>query len=139
MTKEIPINKAIDWHDRIVISQQKQASPMQHCKAKKKRFHPAFQKVAQLPFTALYSYQKELKFVTKDKLLRNFKLVKPDRIVLDFKRDTDFRTRSFQGHGAFKKITIGNHSGYYRIVIRLDGRYIYTIHPLKEGYLLTLE
>ena len=137
-TKEIPINRAIDWHDNIVISEQKRDTPKQACAAKAKT-SKHFKKIGSLRFVSFYVFDHELKIVTKDRLLRKFKLVKPDRIVLDFKRDSDFRTFVFKGSGIFKKITLGNHDGYYRAVIELDGRYIYHVHPLNRGYLLSLE
>ncbi len=137
--KEIPINRAIDWHDTIVIAEQRRVSNNDTaCTAKPKRVKN-FKKIGALRFISFYASRRELKIITKDKLLRKFKLVKPDRIVLDFKRDADFRTYVFKGSGIFKKITLGNHKGYYRAVIELDGRYIYHIHPFKEGYLLSLE
>jgi len=82
-----------------------------------------------------------LKIVTKDKLLRDFLLVRPQRIVLDFKRDID--TRSYVNSGKkrkwFKKIKIGAHDGYYRVVIELDGYYQYRHKKIKGGYIFTLE
>lgn len=136
--KEIPINKSIDWHNKIVISQQKKMPTRRICKNNKK-ISPHFKKIAKEPFISFYGYEKELKIITADRLLRHFKLVKPERIVLDFKRSTDFRTNSFSGTGPFEKITLGNHNGYYRVVIKLDGRYTFHIRPVKQGYLLNLE
>ncbi len=136
-TKEIPVNKAIDWHDTIVISKEEQQTEKQTCKTKTKKF----QKIGSLQFITFYALGQKLKVLTKDKLLRKFKLVKPDRIVLDFRRDANFRTYVFQGTGIFKKITLGNHENYYRAVIELDGHYIYRLRPLQDqdGYILILE
>ena len=136
-TKEIPVDKAIDWHDRIVVIPQKKL--FDGVKNEKKVTRPAYRRIAKMPFISLYAHDRQLKIVTRDRLLRDFKLVKPDRIVLDFKRDADFLTYRFKGSIPFKKITIGNHSGYYRVVIELDGRYIYHIRPYTQGYMLTLE
>ena len=119
--KEIPINRAVDWHDTIVIYEQKKGANKHACKTEPKT-KKHFKKIGALSFIAFYARERELKIVTKDKLLRKFKLVKPDRIVLDFKRDADFRTFVFKGTNIFKKITVGNHKGYYRVVIELDGR-----------------
>lgn len=134
LTKEIPIDKSIDWHNTIVVMQQPKT-----LQTKKRAQKKSFQKIATLSFISFYASDKTLKIATKDKLLRKFKLVKPDRIVLDFKREGDFRTYSFNGSGIFKKITVGNHKGYYRAVIELDGRYSYAIHPYKNGYIVSLE
>ena len=134
MTKEIPINKTVDWHNSIVVMQRAKTS-----QAKKRAQRKRFQKIAALSFISFYASDKTLKIATKDKLLRKFKLVKPDRIVLDFKRESDFRTYSFDGSALFKKITIGNHKGYYRVVIELDGRYAFSVHPYKNGYILKVK
>ena len=137
-TKEIPVNKAIDWHEALVVTKESALNDKQACKKEEKE-SKRFEKIASFPFISFYVYKNELKIETKDKLLRKFKLVKPDRVVLDFKRKTDFRTTVFKGKGIFKKITLGNHDGFYRAVIELDGRYIYHIYPSNEGYLLRLE
>ena len=136
--KEIPINRAVDWHDTIVITEQK-GDRNNKTSVTKPKTVKHFKKIGALGFISFYASGRELKIITKDKLLRKFKLVKPDRIVLDFKRDADFRTFVFKGTGIFKKITLGNHDGYYRAVVELDGRYIYHVRPLKQGYLLRLE
>ncbi|SFV59767.1 FIG00638667: hypothetical protein [hydrothermal vent metagenome] len=129
--KEIHIDKSIDWHNKIIIAQK----GINGIQSKKERY----KKLASLKFISFYASEKKLKIKSKDKLLRDFKLVKPNRVVLDFKRDADFRTFTFKGRGAFKKLTIGNHTRYYRVVIELDGVYTYRIASFKDGYLLILE
>jgi len=95
--------------------------------------------VASLSFIEFYNINKELKIVTKDEIIRDFLLVKPHRIVLDFKRDIDIR--SYEKDilkSSFTKVKIGNHKGYYRVVIELDGYYRYRLKKIKEGYLFQL-
>ena len=128
-SKKITVKRSIDWHQPLVISHQ---LPTQ--KPQPKATKQPLKKIAKLSFISFYSRYKELKIITKDTLLRNFKLIKPDRIVLDFKRDADFRSYSFKGRNIFKTLKIGNHDGYYRVVIELDGTYIYKIKKLKNGY-----
>ena len=130
--KKVLIQKSIDWHQPIVISQ---GETFVEKPLSKKEY---FEKIAQMPFISFYASKMQLKIKTTDTLLRNFLLIKPDRIVLDFKRELDFRTKSFQGKGIFQKITIGNHDGYYRVVIKLDGKYIYNIRKEKGYYLIIL-
>ena len=137
VTKEVPIQEAIDWHKPFELRHKKEHEvPKQVTKRVKKA--PNYTKIASLRFISFYAKKDLLKIVTQDKLLRNFKLVKPQRIVLDFKRDANFRTYSFKGKRNFKKIVVGNHDRYYRVVIELDGRYSYTIDKTKDGYLLQL-
>ncbi len=137
-TKTIPIHKSVDWHQPVIITQHpfSQSIKSSANKGQRKSTQPKFQKLAKLRFISFYTTYKEMKIYTRDKLLRHFKLVKPDRIVLDFKRDAGFRTYTFKGKKVFQKIKIGNHNGYYRVVITLDGKYIYEIKPIKNGYRL---
>lgn len=128
--KDVPIDKTIDWHKKLVLQYKENKNQ----KGKKQYY----KKVASLRFISFYVSGQNLKIITKDKLLRNFKLVKPDRIALDFQRDADFRTYTFKAKGAFKKITLGNHEHYYRVVIELDGRYIYKVKKIDKGYKLEL-
>jgi len=134
--KRVDIQKAIDWHQPLMI-EQGNSDNNQSCTIQPMIEKP-FQEIGSTKFIAFYYRNMELKIATTDRLLRHFILIKPDRIVLDFKRDIDFRTKSFFSKKIFKKITIGNHSGYYRVVIQLDGKYIYKIKKEKDSYIITL-
>ena len=92
-----------------------------------------------MKFISFYTDYEKLKIKTEDKLIRDFKLIKPDRIVLDFKRDANFRSYKFKGFKIFKKLKLGNHSGYYRAVIELDGIYMFDIKKRDYGYLLEVK
>jgi len=141
-TKKIQLNNALDWHLPLFISQN-YCSASESVQAKKqrtiqKKVH--FAKIASLPFITFYADVKKLKITTKDKLLRDFLLVKPHRIVCDFKRQTDIGSyvKQVKIKSNFKKIRIGTHKGYYRVVIELDGYYQYKIKKTATGYLFTL-
>ena len=73
-------------------------------------------------------------------MIRNFILVKPHRIVCDFKRQTDMRSyvKKMPKKNIFKSIKMGTHKGYYRVVIELDGYYQYKLKTIKEGFIFTL-
>ena len=133
--KKVNIHKSVDWHYPLVITQ---GSSENVCISKEVKKPKQYELLAKMNFIAFFAKEKKLKIVTKDKLLRDFMLIKPDRIVLDFKDELDFRTKSFQGKGIFQKITIGNHDGYYRVVIKLDGKYIYKIRKEKGYYIIIL-
>ncbi|QOP44863.1 AMIN domain-containing protein [Sulfurimonas paralvinellae] len=144
-TKKIELGNAIDWHLPIFISQNYGSSPeipkiKKKQTAKKAVLTEKFTKIASLPFITFYADAKKLKVVTKDKLLRSFLLVKPHRIVCDFKRETDIRSyvKSIKKPSLFKKIRVGTHKGYYRVVIELDGYYQYKVKKIQNGYLFTL-
>ena len=142
----IKLNNSIDWHKKFIITQEdatkqtdeKKSQKKQKTQKKQMKKKEGFKKIASLKFISFYTDYEKLKIKTEDKLIRDFKLIKPDRIVLDFKRDANFRTYTFKKAKIFKKITLGNHSGYYRAVIELDGKYIYTIKKISDGYLIIL-
>ncbi len=133
--KKVVIQNAIDWHLPIFISQSYNESNKQ-ITAKKSHY----KKIISLKFISFYAEKNRLKINTKDKLLRNFLLVKPHRIVCDFKRDTDIGSyaKNAYKNALFTKIRIGTHKGYYRVVIKLDGYYTYKLNQIQNGYLITL-
>ena len=133
-TKTITIHKSIDWHHPLHVNQNSLTS-----KPNNKQTDTKFKKITSLKFISFYLKYKKLQIHTEDKLLRDFKIVRPDRIVLDFKKELDFRSYTFKGNKIFKIIRIGNHDTYYRVVLELDGKYIFHIEQKPYGYLLTLE
>jgi hypothetical protein len=133
--KKIDIDNSIDWHLPIFISQNYSLKKELKNDNKKK-----YKLLASLKFISFYINAKSMKIRTKDKMLRSFLLVKPHRIVCDFKRDIDLRSfeKKSSKNSIFKKINIGTHSDYYRVVIELDGYYKYIIKKTIKGYALTL-
>ncbi len=72
-------------------------------------------------------------------MLRNFLLVNPHRIVMDFKRDTDIRSYIKKyPKDIFRSVRIGGHKGYYRVVVELDGHYRYSMKKTSDGYVIKL-
>lgn len=141
--KKILIRNTIDWHLPIFISQNINESNCEktsttHVKKQRKKVN--FKKVASLKFISFYVKKNKLKIATKDKLLRSFLVVKPHRIVCDFKRDTDIGSfvKSLGENSLFTKIRVGTHKGYYRVVIELDGYYSYKVEHISGGYMITL-
>ena len=144
-TKSIELDNSIDWHLPLFISQS--YSPIsrntkiiikeiKHIKNKK----TSYKKLLTFKHSSFYSDNKTLKIVTKDKLIRNFLLINPHRIVLDFDNDTSFKTIEKKNkNNKFCKIRIGNHSKYYRVVIELDGFYKYNMKKVSDGYLFKLK
>ena len=58
---------------------------------------------------------------------------------MDFNKNSEFNTQTIKVHkGPLKKITIGAHKGYYRVVLFLDGNYHYGLRQSGNGYTLTL-
>ena len=130
-SKSIDLNHAVDWHLPLFISQsyEKETEPQQ-TKAEKFRF------AGEIKFAKFYTTMRSFKIVTKDTKLRDFLLTDPHKIVIDFKRDASLKTLSIANtKSCFEKIRVGNHSGYYRVVLELDGTYKYKSTKIKDGYL----
>jgi len=121
--KEItyPIDKAIDWHNPIIIKTKKVSIPAQKVK---------------VGFLNFYIKNHKVLIQTQNKLIRNFMLIKPFRYVIDFKANKNFLTFKKSTNTFINKIVLGNHSGFYRVVLYLDGAYKADIKKTDEGYLI---
>lgn len=141
--KKVLIQNAIDWHLPIFISQnynETSDKPTASNKTIQQTQKISYKKIVSLKFISFYAAKNRLKIVTEDKMIRNFLLVKPHRIVCDFKGDTDIGSfiQETYKEALFTKIRVGTHKGYYRVVIELDGYYTYKLHQIQNGYLITL-
>ncbi len=97
----------------------KTAQPKKPAKIKQKRIKSFFN------FNA---FGKTLIIRTNHVKLRDFMVSNPYKIVLDFKSNANFNTKSINiKDSSFKKVTFGSHSGYYRAAFWLDGRYSYRL------------
>jgi len=132
----IVLNNFIDWHLPIFISQN-YTTPKK--KEKQKEIKESFKLIASIKYAKFYTLNETLKIVTKDKILRNFLLVQPHRIVIDFDRDTSLKSlvKRFKDN-KFSKIRVANHDGYYRVVVELDGYYRYKMKKVSDGYIFRL-
>jgi hypothetical protein len=119
-----PINKYIDWHDPLYVSTQI------------KKFNPIELKVGFLTF---YIQQHKTLIQTNNKIIRHFMLVRPFRYVIDFRANKNFLTFSKTSNSFIKKIVLGNHRGFYRVVLYLDGTYKVHITKTAEGYLVVFK
>lgn len=143
-SKTIELENSVDWHLPVFISQsyaQKQVSQEDASKKKipTQKKAPEYKKVAEIKHAKFFIQNKSLKILTNDKQLRNFLLVQPHRIVIDFQRDSSMKSYLKKIEGSvFTKVRIGNHDGYYRVVIELDGYYRYKLKKLSNGCLITL-
>ena len=118
----VPINKAIDWHNSIVISTKVKKAPTISL---------------DLSVLSLYIKNHTLLVQTDDKLLRQFTLVEPNRLVLDFKSNRNFLVYKKELVNSFiQKVIVGNHDGYYRVVLYLDAKYKTDVMNTPEGFLI---
>jgi len=139
-TRSIELKNRVDWHLPIFISQSYVETQKENKKQVVQKKEPQeFKEIASIQYAKFFENFKSLKIVTDDKIIRNFLLVKPHRIVLDFKKDVSIKSYSKENKNSrFSKIRVGNHEGYYRIVIELDGLYRYEMKKTEDGYILNL-
>ncbi len=141
-TKSIELDNSIDWHLPIFISQnisQTQKIDKDPKLESKKKEVIEYKEIASTKYLKFLTWNKTLKIVTKDEVIRNFLLVKPHRIVIDFKKDASMKSYTKDNpDGICCKVRVGNHNGYYRAVIELDGQYRYKMKKVSDGYVFTL-
>ncbi len=144
-TRSITLDHSVDWHLPLFVSQSFNATkPDEEVPAPESETKsapaaaPGFTPIVDFGEAAFSQSGSDLKIVTKDRLLRQFMMIKPHRIVLDFKRDADFRSKShaIDNGKPYTSIRLGNHDGYYRAVITLDGQYRYTLEHSEEALVI---
>ncbi len=137
-TKSISLDHNVDWHVPIFVSQSYSNNKVTS-KPKKKSLKTT-QKIHKISDFINFSIIKNsITLLTKDKLLRNFMLINPHRVVLDFERDTGFKSKNITLKSKpFTMIKYGNHSNYYRIVIALDGKYRYKLRRYNDKIIINL-
>lgn len=82
----------------------------------------------------------EIKILTKDTKIRDFLVSEPYKVVIDFKKDSSYPTKTVSLESLpFVSATLGNHDGFYRIVILLDGHYRYDLQSVDGGYSVKLK
>lgn len=127
--KSKELNKAIDWHVPITVTH--------HFKKSKRK---SFIKRADIGFITFYTKGSVMKLKTRHKILRHFMMANPHRIVLDFQGSLHFLAKKFTHFDApFYRVRIGNHEGYYRVVVELDGQYEYKIQKKSKAYELIIK
>ncbi|MFA6192682.1 MAG: AMIN domain-containing protein [Sulfurimonas sp.] len=152
--KTIQLENSVDWHKPIFISQnyssndntkeenvKKDSMKKETAKIEEQatKNGDKYQKIASFEYASFYSSEKYFKIITNDKIIRSFLLVQPHRIVIDFKssKDIKFYEQNIT-ENVFTKIRVGNHDGYYRVVIELDGYYRYNVKNMDDSYIFQL-
>ncbi|MDF1883010.1 AMIN domain-containing protein [Sulfurimonas sp. SAG-AH-194-C21] len=140
VSQKVSLGNSVDWHLPIFISQNIGGNEKKITSKVVTKKNEKFTKITSLSFISLYEKKQLLKIITKDKMLRNFLLTKPHRIVCDFARNIDIRSyeKKSKTNTRVTQVRIGNHKGYYRVVIELDGHYKYKLTNYKNGYYINL-
>lgn len=155
----VAIDQNIDWHQPLILSAQKavrEETPVPISKPlaiKNSTEAKSTQTVSrpkeatvvanQLKFNDTLSLSvqgKEVSIFTRDTKVRDFLIADPYKIVVDFKKTSAFSTQTLMINQApFISATLGDHEGFYRVAILLDGQYRYDILPFNGGYIIKLK
>ena len=77
---------------------------------------------------------------TYNRLIRQFTLKNPNRIVLDFKTNFTFKNAFYNvSNSPVNQIYTGVHNDFYRLVLKLDGLYNYDVKKGKNEYIIKLQ
>jgi|LGOV01.1.fsa_nt_gb hypothetical protein len=140
-SKKVEVDHKIDWHDELIVKKLHDDITTTTAPTLVSTKKPT-NKVKKINFKNLVFFSldgKSIHVKTKDKRIRDFLVTSPHKIVVDFKREASFYTKVYNLKTRyFKSITLGKHSGYYRVAIELDGKYLYNKQKVKDGYIFTL-
>ncbi|WP_295739766.1 AMIN domain-containing protein [uncultured Helicobacter sp.] len=127
-TKTIQLDESIDWHYPLMIAQKAQGATY----SGENRF--------KLGEFELVVNRNSIFIATRKKMLRDFVLPEPYRLVLDIEGVKSNESQKIKlDKKYFSDAEISTHEGFYRISIGLDGRYKHTIKPQRDGFVITLE
>ena len=155
------IDQNVDWHSPLLLSSQKVATngatttPITQTESKKvpeKKVEVSTKESKEvvknlegnsfklMDGISFFINQNEITIFTKDAKIRDFLIADPYKIVIDFKKDNAYATKTLEFQKApFVSATVGNHEGFYRIAILLDGHYRYDLQPFNGGYIIKLK
>lgn len=136
-SKSITLDNAVDWHIPLFISQS-YSEHQRDASSSDASSEPTLETLS-YKFVSIDFFKSRIDIKTQDSLINRFMMVEPHRIVLDFKRDANFLSyKKTLNNAPFQEVRIGNHDGYYRVVITLDGRYRFHKEQTASGYSLSI-
>ncbi|WP_205579843.1 AMIN domain-containing protein [Helicobacter pylori] len=126
-SKVVGIDKSIDWHYPLKLSQHTLNQD-------------AFEKRYQIQDFDFLMVNNTMILRSPYKILRSFVLVNPYRIVLDTQKGPlDIYQNMDLNQKFFSHIKVGTHKDYYRITLILDGKYRYLLEEKNGAYELQLK
>ena len=135
-SKEIVVDKKIDWHNQIEIIQrgnEEKGSGLFGYYFKKLKLSNTDKIKIKYAKQAIY-------ILTNDEKIRDLMVVSPYRIVIDFDGRSTFASKRVDiKNSFFTRCTIGNHDAYYRLVLEIDSYYDYKITKKDDGYLVEIK
>lgn len=127
-TQKIELDRTIDWHKPILITQGK-SSVVENdsMKSSSADFGPI----------KIETRGKRLSLTSSAQVVRHFALTSPNRIVLDFDDDRSFtKIEKMLSSPPYLSVSVGNHGKFIRAIITLDGRYGYVLK--KSGNIISI-
>jgi hypothetical protein len=127
--QKLKIDKRVDWKNPINITQQK-VKPQPYKK----------EEIKATKFLSTIVEPYKIFIETDDEYIRDFIIIKPFRVVVDFKRSVRFKSKRYEPKVTpFTTIAVGNHRDYYRVVVTMDSRYTYKTSVYDNGVLVELK
>ncbi len=149
--KSIRVNKDIDWHYPLIVTHTKKDTPLKLGHKVLANIPPpisdnialASKKILTLKpfdFLSIDIYKNRIFLQTKDLKIRSFITANPSKIIVDLDRDIPHTKKlKINEDSFFKEIEIGRHNKYYRVALRLDGKYNHTLKKVDGGYLVEVK
>jgi hypothetical protein len=142
--KEIEMDLGIDYHSPIILTQEKHIPLTELSGNRKKRKdiiaiseeNKEFQEFEPFEFLHFKILKTELQILTKEQKIRDFALPNPNKIVIDFYPRDVFSPKTLQMKDKtyFKNIAIGAHRDFFRVAIEINGKYVYEVKKMENGY-----
>ncbi len=130
-SRTIEVDRSIDWHRTLLISQGGGAATAPIGK-------PKSTASADFGFIRFDTKGKWMTIKTTVPVMRHFVLSNPNRIVIDFKTNKVFDKRDrILNAPPFISVSAANHGTFGRASITLDGRYQYTLKQTGETIVIT--
>ncbi len=148
--KIIKVDKESDWHDPFILIKKSFLESLKNKSEKKdtnlkksslKKTSKSVKKTFKVnEYCKIVLNGKNIKIYTSDKIIRSFMMINPYKIVLDFRNPNDVESKTFSLSLPYiKRVVVGNHTGYYRLVFELDGNYKFSLKKFSKGYSLSLK
>lgn len=131
-TRTMDIEKSIDWHTPLILSQSSRNGSMNTPATV-----VAQSSVADFGFVRFDTNGKHLTIKSNDPMIRHFYLTEPNRIIVDFKRNEIFTIKEkILNIPPYTSVNITNQGKFVRATIVLDGRYDYSL--TKNGSIISI-
>jgi hypothetical protein len=87
------------------------------------------------PFLKIRVSDNEIVLDSRKKVLRDFLISNPTKIVIDFSRVPSFNTKTVRpkNKSKIKNLSFGSHRDFFRVALELNGKQRYKVYKLASG------